>query len=89
MSKQIRIATVKSTGRRYIVQQLCFRTNRVHCAGEVVRVHNLQTTHSASHAFAMGDVVVSETTKTQDLVLELFEQARAAARSGRLHGYAA
>ena len=73
--KTIRLATVKSTGKKYVVNFLDFRANKVFCHGEVSKaLQNGATTHGAGVSFPMTDVVLAEVPKTWELVDELFMQ---------------
>ena len=81
--KTVRVATVKSTGSRYVVQQADFRTNVVHVWGEVtaysVRDDRLrEMSHAASLSFPLSDVVLSEVARTPSLAKALLAQANAA-----------
>lgn len=85
MSKTIRIATVKATGVRYIVQQLSIpkpgEVGRVHCWGEVVAHRGGETRHSGNKTFLADAVTVTEVAKTHALVEGLFQQHIAGLRS--------
>jgi hypothetical protein len=92
-NKTWRIATVKATGARYLVQSLDFRANQAFCWGEVVWAQGSRTKHEESKRFALCDVEIAPVDKTPELCAELFEQAVAGrqaaghvlARSGRKH----
>lgn len=80
----VRIAVLKDSGKRYIVQQIemVFRPDgelntdrtKVHCWGEVQRVKGLATKHAESKSFGYDQVTVTEVQKTSELLLQLFEQ---------------
>jgi hypothetical protein len=73
--KTIRLATVKSTGKKYIVNFLDFRANKVICHGDVSKATQFgATTHTGAVTFPLADVVLAEVVKTMDLVDELFMQ---------------
>lgn len=75
MAKQIRLATVKATGKRFIVQQINFKTDRVHCWGSVSWVGDRASTrHQASKVFDLDDVSLASVTQTSSLVVELFKE---------------
>ncbi len=76
MTNTKRIATVKATGDRYIVQQLDMRTGKVHCWGELTAYRGLSTKHGPSITFDRADVDVAESMWTQVLVNVLFAQAQ-------------
>lgn len=79
--KKIRIATVKASGDRYVVQQVDFRTEKVHVWGEVTSCKNLSMKHAGSLHFFVHDVTITEVDRTQELVFQLFDQnARKVAR---------
>lgn len=86
--RRVRLARL-ADGRRYIVQQVDFRSDIVHTWGEVVAVRGKTTSHAGAKSFALGDVTIAEAAKTDVLLAELFDQARAAVRSGELAGYRA
>lgn len=73
----VRIAKVKSTGQRYVVQQLDFRADVAHCWGEVTVVDSRKgTKHEGSVQFPLTSVEVSkDQPMTQALMDELFAQA--------------
>jgi len=73
-----RIATVKATGKRYIVLQLDFRTDKAHVWGEVIEVvqkgRTLQTRHEGQKTFHLDEVIISEVDRTPPMLRELFNQ---------------
>lgn len=72
----MRIATVRATGSRYVVQQVDFKTNTVYCWGEVTAVkRGTAATHDASKKFPLAEVTLSEVKRTNAFLIELFEQA--------------
>ena len=76
--EKTRIATVKATGKRYIVDQLDFRANKAHVWGEVTSVTAkgaaLQTRHDGRKAFLLDAVTIAEVDRTQELLRGLFDQ---------------
>lgn len=74
MSKTVRIATVKATGQRFLVQQLSLDTGRAHCWGHVTSFKGRSTKHTASKHFVLDTVEVTEAPMTEGLAAELFEQ---------------
>ncbi len=87
-TKSIRVATVKATGRRYVVQQMSFgktdADHRVHTWGEVLsftpsRATGLicgTTKYDGTKKFAMNAVTVEEVAPTVVLFNALFEQMK-------------
>lgn len=75
---KIRIATVRATGKRYVVSQLDFRANKAHCWGEVTEVcqngRALQTRHDAQKTFVLDAVTIAEVDRTPELLRSLFDQ---------------
>lgn len=73
----VRIAKVKATGQRYIVQQLDFRSDQAHCWGEVLVADSRKgLRHEGSKSFGLNQVEISkDTLLTQALMDELFEQS--------------
>ncbi len=73
-----RIATVKATGKRYIVNQLDFRANKAHVWGEVTAVvpkgRVLQTRHDGQKTFLLDAVDITEVPRTRELLEALFNQ---------------
>lgn len=76
--EKTRIATVKATGKRYVVNQLDFRESKAHCWGEVVEVKQkgraLQTRHDGQKTFLLDAVDISEVDRTPELLRSLFQQ---------------
>jgi hypothetical protein len=80
MTTKVRIATVKATGKRYIVQRLYLPTQsnevaKVFCWGDVVAVQGTSLKHSEAHTFVRDAVDVVEVDRTRELCEELFDQA--------------
>lgn len=76
-----RIATVKATGKKYLVSYIDFRANKVVCHGEVTRHRGLQTWHDGTKAFLLDVVdIAPEAPKTPELVRQLWEQCIASKR---------
>ena len=71
MAKQERIATEKTTGRRYLVQRLDLRAGEVWCWGEVVGFRGLATKHGPSKTFKAAEVEIANGEKTVELVFAL------------------
>ena len=75
MSKMIRVATVKATGKKFIVQQLEFSKNpKAHCWGNLLEYKGLSSKHEGSISFAMKDVEISEVPRTIQLLDAMFMQ---------------
>lgn len=84
MSEPIRVATVKATGRKYIVQSLDMPRSRagdiideqikVYCWGEVIRYRGLESKHQGIKCFLRSGVDIAEVPKTEWLLKELFIQ---------------
>ena len=73
-----RIATVRATGKRYVVQQLDFRTNRAHCWGELMAFDTKKNYRHFEGAlsFDLGEVTIAKDVQlTQKLLDELFDQS--------------
>lgn len=73
-----RIATVKATGKKYVVQQLDFRTNRAHCWGELMSFDTKKNyrTFEGAKAFDLNEVTITkDVALTQALLDELFNQS--------------
>jgi hypothetical protein len=80
-----RIATVKVTGKKYLVSYIDFRANKVVCHGEVTRFRGLQSWHEGTKAFLLDVVdIAPEAPKTVSLMTELWNQGIA---SKRAEGY--
>jgi hypothetical protein len=70
-----RIATVKATGKKYLINYLDFRANKAVCWGEVTRAKGLKTWHGPSKSFLLEAVEIGlEQPKTQAFVDSLFFQ---------------
>lgn len=83
----IRIATVKATGRRYILKQIDFRDQVAHCRGEVIKAEGLSTTHGPDQCIPLADITFAPAAKTQELVNALFEQSVQVARAALKPGH--
>ncbi len=82
MTRLCRVATVKATGKKYLVQFIDFRANKVVCWGELVTFRGLGTRHDGTKAFLLEFVEISpEMPKTDALVSELMEQMFASKRA--------
>jgi hypothetical protein len=81
--KTVRIATTK-TGQQYVVNQVDFRTDRVHCWGEVQawagseRRGLVTLTHEEAKAFPLTEVTLTEVPRTIALADKLLKQTLAA-----------
>jgi hypothetical protein len=75
--KTVRLATVRATGRRYVVAYMDFNADPAVavCYGDVVRGRGLRWTHGETIRFPVADVDVAEVPRTDALFLELFEQS--------------
>ncbi len=71
---EVRIATVKATNARYIVQSLDFRANVARCWGEVVKFSGVTAKHGESKSFKLDAVEVAMVPRTPELMSDLFEQ---------------
>ena len=81
MNRLCRIATVKASGKKYIVQFIDFRANKVVCWGEVATFRNTGTRHEGTKAFLLEFVEIgAEEPKTQAMVLALMDQTFASKR---------
>lgn len=70
-----RIATVKATGKKYLVNYLDFRANKAVCWGEVTKARGLKTWHGPNKVFLLDAVEIGpEQPKTQAFVDSLFMQ---------------
>lgn len=73
-----RIATVKSTGKKYVVQQLDFRTDRCHTWGELMSFDTKKhlRTFEGAKVFDLKDVSIEkDVVITTKLLDELYEQS--------------
>lgn len=73
-----RIATVKATGKKYVVQQLDFRTNQAHCWGELMSFDtkkNYRTFEGALKFPLEAVTIAKDVTLTQAVLDELFNQS--------------
>ena len=81
MNRLVRIATVKATGKKYIVQFIDFRANKAVCWGEVVTFRGTGTRHEGTKAWLLEAVEIgAEEPKTQAIVSCLFDQMIASKR---------
>lgn len=75
MATLYRIATVKATGKKYLVQYLDFRANKAVCWGEVTKRAGLRTWHDGTKAFLLEAVEIGpERPKDEAFVSELVDQ---------------
>jgi hypothetical protein len=75
MPTLFRIATVKATGKKYLVNYIDFRANKVHCWGEVTKRVGLRTWHGPSKSWLLEAVEIGpERAKDDAFVSELFNQ---------------
>lgn len=75
MATLFRIATVKATGKKYLVNYIDFRTNKVVCWGEVTKRVGLKTWHGPNMVFLLEAVEIGpERAKDDAFVAELFDQ---------------
>lgn|SRR5574338_331186 len=75
MPTMFRIATVKATGKKYLVQYLDFRANKAVCWGEVTKRVGLRTWHNGTKAFLLDAVEIGpERQKDAAFVSELVDQ---------------
>lgn len=75
MATLFRIATVKAPGKKYLVQFIDFRANKVVCWGEVIRRRGLRTTHGPNKVYLLDAVEIgAERAKDEDFVAELMDQ---------------
>lgn len=83
--KSVRVATVKATGSRYVVQQVDFRAEKVHCWGEVMFASSTKgTKHEGAKFFLLNEVDINEVPFDQKLKDELFEQSAKAHPDARI-----
>lgn len=76
-----RVATIKATGKKYLVQFIDFRANKVVCWGELVSHRNLASKHEGTKAFLLDSVdIAPEAPRTLALMKELWEQSIASKR---------
>jgi hypothetical protein len=70
-----RVATVKATGKKYLVSYIDFRANKVVCWGEVVSRRGFATKHEGTKAFLLDFVEISpEAPRTEELMRSLVTQ---------------
>lgn len=82
----VRLARVKATGKRYVVQQISFgeAESTVHCWGDVVSFKGLSAKHEAAVKFPLSEVEILKERRTAGLLRELVSQH---IRSLRERGY--
>ena len=73
-----RIATVKRTGERFLVQQLVLATGMVHCWGDVLSYRGTSPKFTESRIFRRDDVNITDSVITPPLLSELIHQTRKA-----------
>ena len=85
----VRVATVKATGKQYLVQSIDFSKSEpiVHCWGEVVSCRGASSKHAGVVKFLKSAVDVVEVLRTASLIQDLFRQAERQAAQGTLPGY--
>jgi len=79
--RTVRIATVRATGRRYVVAHIDFSTDDAGvavCYGDVVSGRGGHWKHGGTLRFPVADVAVATVPRTDGLFCELFEQSVAA-----------
>ena len=76
--KNVRIARNRRNGRKYIVQQIDFRTNFVHTWGEVVLYDTKRGTvkHDGQLSHHLCDMDIVEVPLTRELLDELFTHTK-------------
>jgi hypothetical protein len=75
MATMFRIATVKATGKKYIVNYIDFRANKVVCWGEVTKRVGLKTWHGPNKVLLLDAVEIGpEQVKDEALMQELVDQ---------------
>ena len=75
MATLYRIATVKASGKKYLVSYIDFRANKVVCWGEVTRRKGFATKHEGTKAFLLDFVEISpEAPRTEELIAGLVDQ---------------
>lgn len=91
-----RIATVKATGKKYVVQQLDFRTNQAHCWGELMSFDtkkNFRTFEGALKFPIEAVTITKDVVLTQAILDELFAQSleahKEAIESGKFNVHSA
>lgn len=73
-----RIAKVNATGKKYVIQQVDFRTDRVHTWGELMSydTKKCSRTFEGAKSFGLNEVtIIKDVALTQSLLDELFEQS--------------
>lgn len=70
-----RVATVKATGKKYLVSYIDFRANKVVCWGEVTSRRGFATKHEGTKAFPLDCVdIAPEAPRTEELMRQLVDQ---------------
>lgn len=77
-----RIATVKETGKRYIINRINFNTDMVYCYGELVSFKGLKRKHAHEKSFPLEAVDIEPARINEALLSNLFDQAIDAAEAG-------
>jgi hypothetical protein len=78
----VRVATVRATGKQYIVSRIAFSKNeakdpsKVFCFGEVVSYRGVNARHEKDQSFLLADVdLKNNVARTPALIEALFKQA--------------
>ncbi len=73
--KLYRVATVKTTGKKYLVSYIDFKADKVVCWGEVTSRKGFATKHDGTKAFLLDVVdIAPEAPRTEALMIELVNQ---------------
>lgn len=83
----VAIATVRRTGKRYIVQTFNHFTRKVLCHGEVLGVSGLSCRHGPDKRFPSAEVDVMCVDRTPELLEELRMQGKKEVLQTVLEGY--
>lgn len=70
----IRVATVKATGKKYIVSFVDFKANKVTCWGELASRTGFRTKHDGTKSFLLDLVEIAEVPASEALMRELTQQ---------------
>lgn len=73
----VAIATVRKTGRKYIVQTFNHMTRKVLCHGEVLTVSGLSCSHGPDKTFPSALVDIMAVDRTPELLEDLRKQGEA------------
>ena len=83
-----RIAKVRATGARFVVQQIDFRAERVHVWGELISFRETRPgsgkfscRFESAQSFALSDVEIADVVLNEKTVRALLEQTKAARRA--------